>query len=129
MASCSAHRAACIASGVPANLVGQIQANQQTQTLSGGNSNLEPEVADTYTVGFVYTPGFLPRLAITVDYFDIEVKDAINTFGGGTANILATCYGPLVQGNPNSPYCSAISRAHVDDTPPVWARCFIAMRA
>ena len=103
-------RAACIASGVAAGLVGVIQANQQTQTLSGGNPNLEPEVAETLTAGFVYTPSFIPNLAITADYFDIEITDLITSFGGSTANVLAVCYGPIIQGNPSSPYCQAVSR-------------------
>ncbi|WP_374470518.1 TonB-dependent receptor plug domain-containing protein [Phenylobacterium sp.] len=103
-------RAACIASGVPANLVGVIQANQQTQTLSGGNPDLEPEVADTYSAGLVYSPTFVPGLSVTVDYFDIRIKDLINSFGGSTANVMSVCYGPIVGGNPNSPYCQAITR-------------------
>ena len=103
-------RAACVASGVAANLVGVIQANQQTQTLSGGNPNLEPEVAETFTAGFVYTPSFIPNLAITADYFDIQIEDVITSFGGSTANVLAVCYGPRINGNPTSPYCQSIRR-------------------
>jgi outer membrane receptor protein involved in Fe transport len=103
-------RAACIASGVPANLVGQIQANQQTQTLSGGNPDLEPEVADTFTGGLVWTPSFIPGLQITADYFDIKIKDLITSFGGSTSNVLNVCYGPIVQGAPTSPYCQVIRR-------------------
>jgi iron complex outermembrane recepter protein len=103
-------RQACINSGVPANLVGAIQANAQTQQVAGGNPDLEPEVADTITAGLVYQPSFLPNFAITVDYFDIEIEDAIASFGGGAANVMAVCYGPLVNGNPSSPYCQAITR-------------------
>ncbi|WP_334164641.1 TonB-dependent receptor, partial [Phenylobacterium sp.] len=103
-------RQACIASGVPANLVGVIQANQQTQTLSGGNPDLEPEVADTFTGGVVWTPSFVPGLQITADYFDIEINDLITSFGGSTSNVLNVCYGSIVQGNPASPYCQAVRR-------------------
>lgn len=107
----AAVRQACINSGVAANLVGVIQANQQTQTLTGGNNALEPEVADTYTAGFVYQPSFVPGLAITVDYFNIKIDDYIASFGGSTANVLNVCYrNTTVNGNPASPYCSAISR-------------------
>jgi outer membrane receptor protein involved in Fe transport len=107
----AAVRQACINSGVAANLVYVIQANQQTQTLSGGNPNLTPEIADTYTAGFVWTPSFVPHLAVTVDWFDIKIKDYISTFGGSTQNIMNVCYkNPTVNGNPNSPYCSAIRR-------------------
>lgn len=107
----AAVRAACIASGVPANLVGVIQANQQTQTISGGNPDLEPEVADTYTAGIVWTPSFVPGLSVTVDYFNIKIDDYIASFGGSTANVFNVCYrNASVAGNPTSPYCSAIRR-------------------
>lgn len=107
----AAVRAACIASGVPANLVGVIQANQQTQTLTGGNPDLEPEVADTYTAGLVWTPSFIPRLSVTVDYFNVKIDDYIASFGGSTANVFNVCYkNAAVAGNPASPYCSAIRR-------------------
>lgn len=45
--------------------------------LAGGNQNLRPETADTTTYGFVFEPTFLPGLSIAVDYWEIEVKDAI----------------------------------------------------
>lgn len=107
----AAVRQACINSGVAANLVGVIQANQQTQTLTGGNPNLEPEVADTYTAGFVYQPSYVPGLSLTVDYFNIKIDDYIASFGGSTANVLNVCYrNATVNGNPASPYCSAINR-------------------
>ncbi|MCY1648741.1 TonB-dependent receptor [Caulobacter sp. SL161] len=102
--------AACVASGVSASVVGQINANQQTQTLSGGNPNLRPEEGKTFTAGFVYTPSWLPGFSITGDYFDIEITDAIANFGGSAANVMNVCYGPIVKGNPNSPYCQAIKR-------------------
>ncbi|WP_269716551.1 TonB-dependent receptor plug domain-containing protein [Caulobacter sp. NIBR2454] len=103
-------RQACIRSGVPASVVGTFNANQQTQTMIGGNPNLSPEVADTLTAGFVYQPSFIPRLAITADYFDIKIKNLISSFGGGTQNVMNVCYGSKVNGDPTSPYCSAITR-------------------
>jgi outer membrane receptor protein involved in Fe transport len=102
--------AACVASGVSASVVGLINANQQTQTLSGGNPNLRPEEGKTFTAGFVYTPSWLPGFSITGDYFDIEITDAIASFGGSAANVMNVCYGAIVKGNPTSPYCQAIKR-------------------
>jgi len=46
----------------------------------GGNVNLQPETADTYTAGLVLQPRFIPGLAFSVDYFDIKVKNLITTF-------------------------------------------------
>ncbi|MDG2523372.1 TonB-dependent receptor [Caulobacter segnis] len=103
-------RQACLNAGVPAAAIGVINANQQTQTLTGGNPNLAPEVADTLTIGAVYQPSFIPRLAITVDWFDIQIDDQIASFGGSTQNVFNICYGASVNGNPSSPYCSAIRR-------------------
>ena len=106
----AAIRQACINSGVAASVVGLINANQQTQTLSGGNPNLRPEEGKTFTAGFAYTPSWLPGFSMTADYFDIKINDAIASFGGSASNVMNVCYGTLVNGNPNSPYCQAIRR-------------------
>ena len=45
--------------------------------LSRGNPNLEPEIADTYTIGFVYQPAWLSGFSGSIDYFDIELRDSI----------------------------------------------------
>jgi len=56
------------------------QYNGQT----GGNPNLKPETADTYTVGVVWSPSFISGLNFTLDYFDIKVKDYISNIGADT---------------------------------------------
>jgi outer membrane receptor protein involved in Fe transport len=50
----------------------------QYNYLQGGNTNLVPEEADTYTVGVVWTPDFAQGLSLTVDYYDIQIDDGIN---------------------------------------------------
>ncbi|MGE3931370.1 MAG: TonB-dependent receptor, partial [Hyphomonadaceae bacterium] len=45
--------------------------------LQGGNPALEPEVADTYTVGFVFTPTFLPGFNLSVDWYEIFVDQTV----------------------------------------------------
>ena len=40
-----------------------------------------PEESDTYTYGVILQPRFLPKLAMSIDYFDIEITDAVSTFG------------------------------------------------
>ncbi len=47
-------------------------------------SNLQPETSDTYTYGVIFQPQFLPKLAMSVDYFDIEIEDTISTVGADT---------------------------------------------
>ncbi|QFU76254.1 TonB-dependent receptor [Halioglobus maricola] len=43
-----------------------------------GNPELETEVADTYTLGVVWTPPSVTGLSVTLDYYDIEITDAIS---------------------------------------------------
>lgn len=45
--------------------------------LRSGNPALKPEKADTLTAGAIYRPGFIPGLGISVDYYHIKLKDAI----------------------------------------------------
>ena len=44
-----------------------------------GNTNLKPEISNTLTYGAVFTPQFLPGLTASVDYYQINVHDAITT--------------------------------------------------
>ncbi len=47
--------------------------------VTGGNPNLKPETADTLTFGAVYTPSFVPRLSLTIDYYHIKKSNIIGT--------------------------------------------------
>ncbi|MEP3072032.1 TonB-dependent receptor [Maricaulis sp.] len=70
----------CIDAGVPAANVGaNIQGNGQMEALFGGNPNLDAETADTYTIGAVFTPSFIPGLTAQLDYYNISIEDAIST--------------------------------------------------
>jgi len=62
----------------------------QYNFLQGGNLALQPEKADTFTVGIVATPTFIPGLNLSVDYFSIQLNNAIST--EGSENILNNCY-------------------------------------
>ena len=53
-----------------------------------GNLNLTPEVAMTWGAGAVFTPTFLPGFAASVDYFDINLEDAIGTITAQTITTL-----------------------------------------
>jgi len=58
-----------------------------TQALSlvllGGNDQLVPEEADTWTVGVVFQPdlGSAGRFRLSVDYYDIKLDKAVSTLG------------------------------------------------
>ncbi len=47
----------------------------------GGNPNLNPETSDTYTLGAVWQPSFLPGFNASIDYFNIKVKDYVSGIG------------------------------------------------
>jgi len=98
---------ACQRTGVTAAQYGTILdvISGQTQSLTGGNPELQPEVADTYTYGIVFQPEAVPGLSISVDYFDITVEDAIAA-GIPAQTTLNNC---LATGDPT--FCSLINRA------------------
>lgn len=69
-----------IAQQIAANGVFTYDDNRDRQSIEGedsGNVNLKEETAKTWTAGVVLTPRFVPGLSLTVDYFNIKVKDAI----------------------------------------------------
>jgi outer membrane receptor protein involved in Fe transport len=75
----TATAAQCANTGVTAAQYGHIAqcpANQ-CATLTGGNLDLAPEKANTYTVGFLLTPKFLPGFTASVDYFHIKLNGII----------------------------------------------------
>lgn len=73
--------------------------------ISSGNANLTPEIANTKTLGLIYQPGWLPRFSIAIDYYDIQLKNAITTSGPGL-DFQRECE----VSNGASPYCSALVR-------------------
>jgi outer membrane receptor protein involved in Fe transport len=83
--------AACALSGVTAAQYGNLQPSpaKQYNAVAGGNVDLTPETADTWTMGVVLQPRFVPGLAITVDHFNIHVKDVVGNIPWQT--ILSTC--------------------------------------
>ena len=78
----------------PANTTGAF-------VVSGGNPDLEPEEADNLTVGLVFTPSFVPRLAVTLDYYRIT-KEAI--IGSISRNFI------LAENAANGSYADRITR-------------------
>jgi outer membrane receptor protein involved in Fe transport len=75
----------------------------QYNGLTGGNPNLDPEKSDTYSLGFVYQPSYLPGLNLSVDWFDIKVKDYIS--GIGADLIINNCIDTL-----DPFYCGLVNR-------------------
>lgn len=67
----------CAALGVPAAY--DFTYLQSLAYLSGGNPALNEETSDSYTLGAVLQPRFLPGFALSVDYYDITVNDVITS--------------------------------------------------
>ncbi len=76
--------------------------NVQYQGLSVGNPELQPEKADTLGVGVVLQPRFLSGFTASVDYYDVEIHDAIGNVGA--QRIVDNCFAGI------QAYCSAIIR-------------------
>jgi len=79
----------CLAQGLSVGQTVVANPADQYNGFVGGNINLTPEIADTYTVGAVLTPTFLPGFTASVDYFNIDITQAIGGIGSDT--ILAAC--------------------------------------
>jgi iron complex outermembrane recepter protein len=105
----SATQAQCALSGVTAAQYGTILRNPSNQYngLAGGNPNLQPEVADSWTGGVVIQPRFIPGLALTADYFNIKVKNVIGT--PAYLGVLNSCMG-LNGETPDPTQCALINR-------------------
>lgn len=103
--------ALCIATGAPSSAIGSITppSSSQINVTTSGNPNLDVEEATTYTLGGVFTPSFVPRFSLTVDYFNIKIKNAISNPAQG--DILDGCYKTSL--NPTLAYngfCQLIGR-------------------
>jgi outer membrane receptor protein involved in Fe transport len=70
-----------------------------------GNADLRAETARTWTAGVVLRPRFIPRLQLGVDWYDIRLRDAINTASASTVAQLC-----VDQPTTDNPFCDTISR-------------------
>ena len=105
----------CLAQGL---VVGQSPAPNpagQYNGQLGGNPNLNPETATTKTLGVILQPtSLLPGFAFTIDYWNIEVKDAIQGFGADA--ILSACVNQSTAAF-EAPACDLI---HRDPAGSIW---------
>lgn len=70
-----------------------------------GNRDLRPETSNSLTVGAVLRPAIVPGLELTVDYWNIDIRDAITQFDYTT--ILNLCVDlPSIE----NPFCGAVTR-------------------
>jgi outer membrane receptor protein involved in Fe transport len=95
--------------------------------ITEGNPQLDSEEADTYTWGVVLTP--VERLTLSLDWYQIKLKNAIGTPGHDTIyqQCLDATYNPLIgdaagahtgaELAAGNPFCALIQREYVGGTP------------
>jgi outer membrane receptor protein involved in Fe transport len=90
----------------------QIAAQASVPIVAGGNPNLENEQADSWSVGGIIRPWFLPNFSVTVDYINIAISNPIAQLGSAAIN--SACFDNSVfntadPANGNQ-FCSLIRR-------------------
>ena len=81
-----------------------IQPLGQIPVTVGGNAHMTPERSISRTIGFVYSPSYIPGFDISADFYKIELVNAITAGGVGPQTILDSCYSSV------GLYCSDIQR-------------------
>jgi iron complex outermembrane receptor protein len=90
----------CRALGVPD---GVSQPQRPVTITQGSNPQLQPETSRSYSFGMAWSPEWIPNLDLTLDWYDIQLRNAIDS--RDESFYLNDCY---VVGNPVS--CTHITR-------------------
>jgi outer membrane receptor protein involved in Fe transport len=96
----------CASDGIDAT----VYSDPLTARFSGlitGNEDLSEETADTFTVGIQLAPRFAEGLSVSVDYWDIEIEDAIEAVA--SQDIVDGCYDADPGAFPNQ-FCDLFTR-------------------
>jgi len=95
---------ACILTGIPQSQLGIYEAGLGVATdfIFGGNPDLTPESAETFTAGIVFDFDWLQGVQVSLDYFDLQVEDTI-----GELQAALACYDVANTGNA---FCENITR-------------------
>jgi outer membrane receptor protein involved in Fe transport len=94
----------CAADGIPTNYVDPTGDNS-IAGFNGNNPNLQPEESVSNTFSVVWTPSQWPNFSLVLDYFNIEIENAILSVTA--QNALFLCYDIEVR---NSVACATITR-------------------
>ena len=97
----------CLAAvgGNAAILAGIPSGAQSLAVISGSNPDLVAETADSWTLGTVIQPRFIPGLAISIDYYNIQVDNVIVSLAAQT--IVNSC---VDQPSLDNPFCALFER-------------------
>lgn len=109
----------CRADGVPVGFDDPITGNRSVN--QGGNPFLQAETSDSWTVGAIFQPRFLPGFSASVDYYNIDVGQVIANISG--TQILVNCYdAPSLDNN----FCPLIADRTADGALPTTGALNIA---
>jgi iron complex outermembrane receptor protein len=75
----------------------------------GGNANIQAERGTTWTAGGVLTPSFVPGLNLSVDWYKIDITDAVGQIQ--PVDAITSCY--ITDPTPGNPLCKAVTRDSV----------------
>ena len=78
----------------------------QVFQVTQGNPTLTPELADTTTVGFVFTPAFIEGLSVSLDYYRVDIANGIAAISGTFPVVQQICE----NSNGASPVCAYYAR-------------------
>ncbi|MBN8845512.1 MAG: TonB-dependent receptor [Sphingomonadales bacterium] len=103
-------RAICLAQGAPVGTIGSITnpTAAQANITAGGSLALQPEKANTWTLGVVFQPEFMPRFNLSLDYYNIKIDNVIGAPLPG--DLIAACFGSVTAASAADPACTVIRR-------------------
>lgn len=109
-------RALCITQGISTAIIDGYIGTAQVFPLTGGNPDLEEEVADTFSFGAVYRSQFeqplLSDFQVSLDWYKIDVAEAIGVLS--VVQSVQYCFnvgGSNPTYDPTNYYCSLLKRA------------------
>ncbi|RZI99777.1 MAG: TonB-dependent receptor [Brevundimonas sp.] len=94
----------CLAEGVPATYVDP-NPNSSNAGNSGSNPNLRNETSTSYTLSAIFTPRMFPGFSAVLDYYSIDIEDAIATLS--IQQLVSLCYDDKVV---NTTACDQFTR-------------------
>ncbi len=98
-------RTNCASQGIPLGWDPGVN-GQSAGGFQAGNPNLGEETANTWTIGAIYIPSWVDNMSITLDWWDIEIEDAIELIDPQVK--LNNCYS--ASNFPDNSFCSGITR-------------------
>jgi len=93
-----------------------------TSLASGGNPNLNPEEADTRTIGLVFQPPGLSGFQASVDWYEIDISGAVGQLG--IQALVDECFD-----FPNSDTCNLVHRSPVTNVIVLVENIFVNINA